>query len=206
MWKHASVGFKLNIIMLFLLFACCVAVTIINVTLSRRTLETEILTRTLPAMTSEVLAAVDKQLVAPATTLEASAQNPLLQEWIRTGEDPAKIPLVFGASKNIARMHGAGGVNVVVRDTLNYYELSEGKETVKKATPEVDGWFFDFEKSNAPLWVNIHGPADPHYASLAFINRRIDDNGKFLGIISVGLGVQSFIERLANMKIKTIAN
>ena len=201
MWKHASVGFRLNCIIILLLFISCVAVTLINATLSRRALETEIVSRTLPAMASQVVAAVDRQLVAPATTLEATAQNPLLQEWIRTGEDPAKIPLVFGISRNVAQMHNASGVNVVVRDSLAFYELAANKEAVKAVHVDVDGWFFDFEKSGAPLWVNIYGPDDSHYANLAFINRRIDDNGKFLGIVSVGLGVKEFNENLAKMRI-----
>ena len=201
MWKKASVGFRLNCIVILLLFVSCAAVTLINATLSRSALEKEIITRTLPAMASEVVAAVDKQLVAPAATLETVAQNPMLHEWIRDGEDPAKSPLVFGASRNIAAMHGAGGVNVVTRDLLNFYELAGNRENIKKADPNVDGWFFDFEKSGSPLWVNIYGPGDPHYANLAFINRRIDDKGKFLGIVSVGLGVKEFNENLANMRI-----
>ena len=201
MWKQASVGFRLNCIIIFLLSASCFAVTVINATLSRRSLETEIITRTLPAMTSEVVAAVYKQLVAPATSLEGTAQNPFLQEWILEGEDPEKIPLVFGGSRNIAKMHGAGKVNVVIRKSLNYYALDGSREDTIIVNPQVDSWFFNFENSGSPLWVNIHGPNDPQYANLAFINRRIDYKGNFLGIVSVGLGVKEFNEALSGMKI-----
>ncbi len=202
MWKKASIGFRLNCMIVLLLFVTCAALILINATLSRRALEKEIITRTLPAMTSEVVAAVDRQLVAPATTLEAVARYPLFIEWLQNGEDPSKVPLIYQASKNIAQMHNASGINVVVRNSLNYYELSDGKENFKKVLPDVDGWFFDFEKSGSPLWVNIHGPNDPHYANLAFINRRIDDGkGNFLGIVSLGMKVQEFNERLAGMRI-----
>jgi methyl-accepting chemotaxis protein len=179
----------------------CFALAAINASLSRSAVEQEIVTRTLPAMASEGVAAVDRQIVMPATTLAALAQHPMLQDWILRGEDPAQIPLVFQAGKNVVSTHGAGGVNVVVRDSLNYYELSGGKETVKKVDPTADSWFFDFEKAGDPLWVNIYGPTDPHYANMAFINRRIDRNGSFLGIISIGMQVGEFNKRLTSMRI-----
>ena len=202
MWKKAGIGFRLNSMIVLLLLATCISVIAINATFSRRALEREIITRTLPAMASEVVAAVDRQLVAPATTLEAMARHPMLIEWLVQGEDPAKAPLVYQASRNVAEMHNASGVNVVVRQSLNYYELSNGRENTKKVDPNIDGWFFDFERSGDPLWVNIHGPNDPHYANLAFLNRRIDDGkGRFLGIVSIGMKVQEFNEQLAAMRI-----
>ena len=201
MLKRTSIGLRLTCMIVFLLAITCVALTAINAMISRVILETEIQTRTLPALAAEVVAEVDRQIVAPATTLAAMAQHPLLQDWILRGEDPANVPLIFQASRNVAAMHKVGGVNVVVRDSLNFYELSGNREVVKKVDPAVDGWFFAFEKSGDPLWVNIYGPADPQYANMAFINRRIDHNGRFLGIISVGMQVQQFNQHLANMRI-----
>ena len=174
----------------------------INAWFSRRALEDEIRDRTLPAMVSEVVAAVDRQLVSPATTLAAMARHPLFLDWIAGGEDPAKVPLVFQAGRNLVDMHKTGGVNVVLRDSLNYYELSGGKETIKKVDPAGDQWFFDFEKSGAALFVNIHGPTDPMYANMAFINRRVEDGGgRFLGVLSTGIAVEDFIKRISSMKI-----
>ena len=202
--KRASIGFRLTCMIVLLLVVTCAALTVINATLSRRAMEQEIVTRTLPAMASDVVAAVDRQIVAPATTLTAMAQHPMLQEWMAQGEDPALIPLVFQASRNIASIHaasGIAGVNVISRNSLNFYELAGGKETVKKAEPVGDGWFFAFEQSGDPLWVNVHGPTDPHYPNLAFINRRIDRNGRFLGIVSTGMQVKDFNQRLIAMRI-----
>jgi methyl-accepting chemotaxis protein len=201
MLKNTSIGFRLVWMIVLLLAITCIALAAINATLSRNAVEKEIETRTLPALAFEVVAAVDRQIVMPATTLAALAQHPLLQEWIARGEDPAQIPLVFQASRNVASTYGAGGVNVVIRNSLNYYELAGGKETVKKVNPTADSWFFDFEKAGDPLWVNIYGPTDPHYANMAFINRRIDRNGSFLGIISIGMQVGEFNKRLTSMRI-----
>jgi len=204
MLKRASIGIRLTCMIVLLLVITCAALTVINATLSRRAMEQEIETRTLPAMASDVVAAVDRQIVAPTTTLTAMAQHPMLQEWMAQGEDPALVPLVFQASRSIASIHAASGiigVNVISRDSLNFYELSGGKETVKKADPVADGWFFAFEQSGNPLWVNVHGPTDPHYPDLAFINRRIDRNGRFLGIVSTGMQVKEFNQRLIAMRI-----
>jgi HAMP domain-containing protein len=201
MLKKTTIGFRLNCMIALLLIVTCAALAAINSVLSHAGMEKEIETRTLPALAAEVVAAVDQQIVAPATTLTAMTAHPMLQDWILQGEDPAKIPLLFQASRNISALHNTSGVNVVLRDSLNYYELSGGKETVKKADPIVDPWFFDFEKSGDPLWVNIYGPTDPHYANLAFINCRIDRNGRFLGIISVGMQVEEFNKRLTSMRV-----
>ena len=204
MLKRLSIGFRLTCMIVLLLVITCAALTVINATLSRRAMEQEIVTRTLPAMASDVAAAVDRQIVAPATTLTAMAQHPLLQDWITRGEEPARVPLVFQASRNVTSMHatsGVIGVNVIIRDSLNFYELSGGKETIKKADQVADGWFFAFEQSGEALWVNVHGPTDQHYPDLAFINRRIDSNGRFLGIVSTGMQVKEFNQRLTAMRI-----
>ena len=58
-------------------------------------LEKEILTNSLPAKVNEVVAIIDKQLVSPATTLEAVANHPWLVGWIKNGEDPESLPLVL---------------------------------------------------------------------------------------------------------------
>ena len=201
MLKRASISFRLIGMILLLLTITCVALATINFTFSQRVLEKEIKTRTLPALASEVVSEVDRQIAAPATTLTALARHPLLQDWILQGEDPAKIPLIFQTGRNMIAVYGVGGVNVVLRDSLNFYELSGNVETVKKVDPAIDGWFFAFEKSGDPLWLNVHGPTDPQYANMAFINARIDHNGRFLGIVSVAMQIQELSQRLYSMRI-----
>ena len=201
MLKRTGISFRLIGMIVLLLATTCVALVAINFKFSQRILEKEIETRTLPALASEVVSEVDRQIAAPATTLTAMARHPLLQDWILQGEDPAKVPLIFQASRNLIATYGVGGVNVVLRDSLNFYELSGNRETVKKVDPAVDGWFFAFEKSGDPLWLNVHGPTDPQYANLAFINARIDHNGRFLGIVSVGMQIKDLSQRLYSMRI-----
>lgn len=112
MWKKTGIGFRLNSMIVVLLLLTCISVIVINAVFSRNALEKEIVSRTLPAMASEVVAAVDRQLVSPATTLEAMASHPMLVQWIMNGEDQNQVPLIFQSSRNVAKLHNAGGANV----------------------------------------------------------------------------------------------
>lgn len=80
--KSMSIGSRLNGMVAILLVIACTAVISISVLLSRNALEDEILSSTLLAKTAEVVSAVDKQFVSPATTLEAMARHPLFLDWV----------------------------------------------------------------------------------------------------------------------------
>lgn len=110
--KNMGIGLRLNFMVVFLLSVTCISIIIISTFLFRNALEKEILTNSLPAKVNEVVAIIDKQLVSPATTLEAVANHPWLVGWIKNGEDPESLPLVFKASRKVAAMHNTIGVNL----------------------------------------------------------------------------------------------
>ncbi len=199
--KNMTIGRQLNGMVSALLLIACTSIIVISVLLTQSALKHEILTTTLPAKTSEVVSAVDKQLVAPATTLEAMARHPMLIEWLTTGEDPEKIPLIFKASHNLVDMHNTVEANLMLK-SLNYYQLTDGKEIIRDFDLEANGWFVDFERSGAPLFVNIYPPNAPEYANRAYIDRRIEDNqGTFLGVIAVGIEVKDLIQCIGSARI-----
>ncbi len=200
MWKNASMRLKLSSIVGLLLLLTCAATTLINSTMARSTLEDSICTLTLPALMDRIVAAVDKQLVAPATTLDAMAGHPFFIDWILQGENSQQLPMVYNMGRKIVALHNTTGVNVVLWKSMKYYELSNDQERVKDVTKKDDPWFFDFNKSGAKLWVNVY-TEDPVYANTAFLNRRIEHNGEFLGVISTSLKVEDFINRISQMKI-----
>lgn len=200
--KNMGIGLRLNFMVVFLLSVTCISIIIISTFLFRNALEKEILTNSLPAKVNEVVAIIDKQLVSPATTLEAVANHPWLVGWIKNGEDPESLPLVFKASRKVAAMHNTIGVNLIIRSTANYYEFVNGQETTKKLDPEIDGWFFAFEKSRASLQIDVYGPGNGQYSNMAFIDRRIEDgNGTFLGLLAIGLDVRELLKHIASSRI-----
>lgn len=200
MWNKLGMGTRLNFIIGLLLCLTCISITFINTNTARNILEKKITEQTLPALMDGIVAEVDRQLVAPASTLEMMAQHPLFLEWITNGEAKETLPLIYKTGRNFVNKYKTTGVNVVLWDSMNYYELDNNQERLKPVDKEQDSWFFEFKKSGSPLWVNIYSD-HPVYANMAFINRRIDSEGKFLGVLSTSLKVEDFINRISHMKI-----
>lgn len=200
MWNKLGMGTRLNFIIGLLLCLTCISITFINTTTARNILEKKITEQTLPALMEGIVAEVDRQLVAPASTLEMMAQHPLFLEWITNGEAKETLPLIYKTGRNFVTKYNTTGVNVVLWDSMNYYELDNNREHLKPVDKEQDSWFFEFKKSGSPVWVNIYAD-HPVYANMAFINRRIELEGRFIGVLSTSLKVEDFINRISHMKI-----
>nr|WP_306774094.1 methyl-accepting chemotaxis protein [Desulfovibrio sp. JC022] len=116
---------------------------------------------------------------------------------MEAGEDPSGEDKIFKYSSNLARQLGTSGCNFVSNLSDKYYNFATGK--AKKLGPE-DSWFAAFGNSNKAVGINVYVD-NPDFGSRAFINRRIDKNGKFLGVISTALALDDFVQKVSSMKI-----
>ncbi len=200
--KSFSISSRINGVVTILIILSCISVVILSVFFAQNALKKEIITNTLPAKTSEVISEIDKQLVLPTKTLEIMARNPLLLEWIENGENSDKIPLIFKTLRNIAAMHEIFETDLLLKNSLNFYEFSNGQEKITKFRLEDQQWFVNFEKSGNPVVVTIYPPNAPKYANMTYINRRIEDKrGNFLGVFSVGIKIEKLIQNIAKISI-----
>ncbi len=199
----SSITFRLNAFVIGLLALCTLGITVVGGSISGASLEAQVRETTLPALMENVAGMVDQELIGPVRTLETLAKNPFFLTWLAEGGNEAQAPLIFSMGREVMKQYRTGGLNVVLRDNLRYFNLDGQSEKVFTTNRERDPWFFEFEESGKPLGVNIHAADDPLYPGMAFFNRRIEREGKFAGVISTGMKVESFISKLGETSIGT---
>ena len=202
MWEKTSFGFRLNCMIGVLLVVCSLAIISINAVLSRNALEAETREKTMPALSGEIAATVQIWIGDPAEALLTMGANPRLQSWLREGEDSEGLAYLSAIGQNFIHTYKTGGINLVVKDSNNFYEIIRTAEKRKDIDPYIDAWFFRFERMGQRTDINIHGPTDPVYAHMAFINARVEDeHGRFLGVLSTAFAAEDFINRIKETKL-----
>lgn len=194
-----GVGAKLNILTGILVLLTCVAVTSINYRIGRSCLGTFLEAIHMPAVMKNISSVVDDRLIWPAKSLDMVAENPFLIRWVKEGEPEAGRETVYELLKGVIGSLGTGGANVVLWDNQSYYDMRDGKASFKTLSPS-DAWFKAFKESGKTLDINLH-INDPVYGSMAFINRRIESDGRFLGLTSVSLDLATFNHQITDTTV-----
>ncbi|MBI9089426.1 MAG: cache domain-containing protein [Desulfobacterium sp.] len=129
------------------------------------------------------------------------AENPFLIQWIMDGEAPGDADKVYALLQGVTSHFRTNGANVVLWDTQNYYDIRDSKQTLKKLSDQ-DTWFKAFKESKERVSINVH-INDKVYGSTAFINRRIEKKGRFLGLTSVSLDLEAFVKSVTDTAVGT---
>lgn len=194
-----NIGTRLNFIIVILLLISGVAITAINNYQAKMSLETQLSEDLLPAKIDSIIRVLEQELVMPASGLGVAVNDPFFREWLENGEDPSGEDRLFAFLKSIATQFKTQGCNFVSNLSKKYYDLSSGSRNIR-IIGQQDGWFDAFGSSNQEVGINVYVD-DPNFGSTAFINRRIDRNGEYLGIISTALPLAEFISKVTSMTI-----
>jgi methyl-accepting chemotaxis protein len=190
------VGTKLNILIAIMLLFTCVIVTSVSYRIGRSCMGKMLQTIHMPAVMENISAVVDRNILEPAAGLTLVAENPFLVQWIMDGEAPGDVETVYALLQGVISHYRTNGANVVLWDTQNYYDIHDSKQTLKQLTGQ-DTWFKAFKDSKERVSINVH-INDKVYGSTAFINRRIEKNGRFLGLTSVSLNLEAFMKSVTD--------
>ena len=202
MWKKANIEFRFNLMIVLLVFVCGLSIVNINTSISRDALESEIRSSTTPSMVREITAAVEMHIASPAKTLQALGNHPMFLEWIAGGENPDQLEKIIAFSRQFIKANSTSAVTLALKGSGNLYLITLDDVVQTQVDPVIDAWFAEFEAKNASVFVNIHGPEDPVYANMAFINTRINgENDAFLGNIATAYSVEDLFKHLTNLKI-----
>lgn len=199
MEKKATIRNKL-ILVFFLVFTISIgAVSIIYNIIAKSTLKERLFNNEIPSVIETITAQVDEKLMKTASGLSVAAEDPFLQDWIINGEPIDGLNKIKDRlSKNLERFDTMGS-NLVLWESGSYYDYSNGKLTIKEVKP-TDSWFPAFKESGLPFNINAYTNHDP-LGEVAFINVRIDNNGEFLGLLSVALSLTDFVNTVVNKTI-----
>ncbi len=195
--NRSSISFRLNLIIILLLVVLSLVVTGVNYYEARSSLESQLIHEMLPSKVENIVNIVEKTLLVPAKVLGSAASDPFLQEWMEAGESFQGEAHVFKYLSRLSRLLDVAGCSLISNFSKKYYDFPSGK--IRILGPQ-DGWFAAFGNSNEVAGINVY-VNNPDFGSIAFINRRIDVNGKFFGIVSTALALDKFVQRVSSMTI-----
>lgn len=192
---------KINLLILALLLSVATAIILVNTYFYRRDMRDQLLNVQLPLMSDGILHEIDNQIMEASRGLELVVRNPYFQDWIRKGEpnDP-DLEQIYRLLESIVASYKTLGANFVSQATSQYTDLQGGKRDHNYKISDSDTWFSAFRDSNKPVGMTVY-VSDPTWGTKAFINRRVDVDGKYAGLISVAIELKEFARELSTMII-----
>ena len=197
----SSIGSKLNAIIIGLLLVSCVAITAINNYEAKLSLEDQLTQDLLPAKLDSIVRVLEQELIPPVAGLGVAVNDPFFRKWLQDGEKESGRDTLFDLLAVIKDQFKTNGCNFVSNRSQQYYNFVDGNKNVR-GLDERDSWFQAFGDSKRDTGINVYVD-DPTFGSTAFINKRIDLNGEYLGIISTALPVEAFVKKITAMVVGT---
>jgi len=201
-----SIEKKLNLLIVALLFVITATTILLNSFFFQRSMKDQLVNQQLPLVSSEIISKIDKKLMEASRGISLIVNGPQLQDWIRDGEpNEGNIDDIYRMLKTILDTYDTLGANFVSNQTKQYTDLIGTERKYDYRVSDKDVWFTEFRDSgtsgNIVVYVN-----DPVWGSKAFINRRVEYNNKFAGLLSVSIDIQDFAKELSSMIIGVQGN
>lgn len=146
----------------------------------------------LPLTSDNIYSEIQRDLLQPLLISSLMANDVFVFDWVNSGEqDPSKITSYLA---QIQKKYNTITAFFVSESTGQYYHPTGVLKKISNLNPD-DHWYFQARDSQQPYVINIdRDTADQQRLSI-FINYRIEDkSGHFIGIIGVGLSMQTVVE------------
>ena len=192
---------KINLLILALLVIVAASIILVNTWFYRTDMRDQLVNTQLPLMSDRILSKLDDKLMETSRGLGLVVRNPVLQNWIKKGEpNGPELEDVYGLLQSLVDTYHTLGANFVSGATGQYTDLLEGKRDYAYHITENDTWFGAFRDSNAEVDMTVY-VNDPKWGTKAFINRRVEVDGKFAGLVSVSIDIKDLVDELSSMNI-----
>ena len=196
-----QLGRKINILLIAPLLLVAATIIFLNTYFYRSDMRDQLVTVQLPLMSDSILSRIDTTIMEPSRGLGLAAHNPLLQDWVRKGEpNEGYLDQIYLMLDSIVSTYRTLGANFVSQHTGQYTDLQSGKRDYSYIISAKDTWFSGFRDSNMPVGITVY-VGDAMWGTKAFINRRVDVDGKYAGLISISIDLVSFVKELSGMVI-----
>ncbi|MBN1005726.1 sensor domain-containing diguanylate cyclase [Amphritea pacifica] len=175
-----------------LLSVAFATISFISYFVANNSLNQHIKTNTLPLTSDTVYSEVQRDLLQPVLVSSLMAQDTFVHDWIENGEHyPEQMQRYL---KSIQTRYNAFTAFFVSEQTTNYYHSSGIIKQVSASDP-ADDWYFTSRKTPAQFDINLDQDTADGFTTTLFVNHKVKDaQGRFLGIIGVGLASQKIRE------------
>lgn len=163
------------------------ATSLIGYFVARSSISQRLQQEMLPLTSDNIYSEIQRDLLHPLLISSLMANDVFVFDWVNQGElEPEKMQSYL---TQIQEKYHTITAFFVSDKTQNYYHPTG---IIKKVSEEAeeDAWFYDAKQSSQPYLINIdRDTAEPNRLSI-FVNYRVlDSEGRFIGVIGVGLSL-----------------
>lgn len=167
---------------------------------SKRQIHFSIVENSLPLARDNIYSEIQRDLARPIFVSSLMANDTFLKDWVRAGEK--QTDQIIRYLKEIQERYGFFSSFFVSDITGNYYHY---KGILKQIHPKVDHdiWYYRFKQKNVGYNLDVDtNEAEKNHLTI-FINHRLtSDDGRFLGVVGVGLDFDRVASLLDDYKAR----
>ncbi|MBD1585180.1 HAMP domain-containing protein [Pseudomonas sp. C2L12B] len=152
----------------------------------------------LPASVEATRNDIERLLGVPLTAAADIAGNSLVRDWLAEGENSAQAPAFYRYLEGLRKDHQAFTAIIASAGTNHYYSEKGLERTLSRSEPK-DAWFYTFMDSGQPRTLNIDNDTGTGALTL-FIDLRVEQAGKALGVAGLGLSMNALSELIQHYR------
>ncbi len=151
-----------------------------------------------PAVVAAIAEKFERQLSNSYSTARMIANNPMIHQWIKSGEPEPGVGSLAGLLK-VAKDQGVD-FTFVVSDLSKKYYVDTGIANIIDPNNPKDGWYFDTIKGGQKESISVD-PSQVGNGLMAFINIFMGSKENFIGIAGAGINLSSLSQQLSETKL-----
>ena len=195
---------KLIFILSLILLSGFFITNVISYRASKRQIHSSIVESSLPLARDNVYSEIQRDLTRPIFVSSLMANDTFLKDWVTGGEK--QVRQIIRYLTEIQEKYGFFSSFFVSDISQNYYHY---KGILKQIHPDDshDAWYYNFKNKNMEYDLDVDtNEAEQNHLTI-FINHRLTaDNGKFLGVVGVGLDFDRVASLLDDYKTRYSRN
>lgn len=183
-------------ILVVIIVSAFLGTSIFNYISTRASLRKEIVSSAIPLLSENIYSEIQRELTLPINIASAMSRDSFLINWVREGE--FDIEKVIQYLEKVKEEYGFFSTFFISDQTKNYYYYNG---ILKQIDPEDghDEWYYKFIASGKEYDLDVDTDEASDNLLTIFINYRFEDfDGKFLGVIGVGVQLKNIADTLAD--------
>ncbi|RUO72921.1 methyl-accepting chemotaxis protein [Idiomarina ramblicola] len=165
----------------------------------RSLIEERVTKQELPATLGEIRGEVGQLIATPMLVSQELANNQYLIDALKSDESASVQSEITRYLNRIYKQRNAAAAFTVSAESNNYYTADGFFKTVSPDEKR-DDWFFDFAKSNIDQELNFDVDEQSGTPTV-FVNVRISDNGRTLGVGGIGQSLEALQNAIADFNV-----
>lgn len=190
---------KLTLSMAIALTTLLIIALGISTYMMRSLIEERVIEQELPSTLGEIRGEVSELINSPIVISQELAENQYLIDGLKNDNGRQVQDDITRYLNRLYNNRNAVATFTVSSFSSNYY-TADG--ILKQVAPSVerDQWFYDFVKSDKDLELNFDVDESTGIPSI-FVNVRISDNGKTLGVGGIGQSLEALQDAISNFQV-----